>query len=95
VLGFENLTEIILGKNDGEFLLGCAQGRVPNVEKVRAEGQMRAMLFQDAEGQQAGAFGLLDGIAEVRGSQLFPLYREFRLCMHRASSDEKKEQRKR
>src|SRR5712691_512407 len=57
VLGFKNLPEVVLRKNDGVLLLDRLQGSVPHIEKIRAQRQMRPMLFQDAERQQARAFG--------------------------------------
>src|SRR5579872_953444 len=48
------------------------QGDVANVDQVRSQRQLRTMLFQDAEWQQASALRLLDGFHEVGGRQLFP-----------------------
>ena len=57
VLGFKNLPEVVLRKNDGVLLLGRLQGSLPHIEKIRAQRQMRPMFFQDAERQQARTFG--------------------------------------
>src|SRR5258707_6142659 len=89
VLGFKNLTEIVLRKNDGVLLLHRLQRCVAHVQKVRAEGQMRTVFFQDAERQQTSAFGKLDGIAKVRRSQLFPFDGKFGLSVDRTSSNER------
>jgi len=49
---------------------------------------MRAVFFQDAEWKQTSAFGKLNGIEKVRGSQLFPFGGEFGLCVDGTSSNE-------
>src|SRR2546430_13965915 len=46
---FENLPEVVLGKDDRVFLLGGVEGGVAHVEQIVAQGQMRAVLLQNAE----------------------------------------------
>ena len=41
------------------------QSRVPDIEEIGSQGQVGTMLFQNAEGQQAGALRLLNGRAEI------------------------------
>jgi hypothetical protein len=93
VLGFENLPKIIFGKDDGEFLLDGVQRSVPNVEKVRSERKMRAVLFQYAERQDADAFRLGDGVPEIGGGELFPFWGKFCLSVSRdGTQDERGDQ---
>ena len=93
VLGFKNLSEIILWKDDSELLLRRVQGGMAHVEKIRAQRQMWPMFFQDAEWKQARALGLLNGLAKIAGGQLFPFRGEFGLRMSGTSNDESYEQR--
>src|SRR5712692_8182500 len=93
MLGFENLAEVVLRKNEGVLLLRCLQRRVAHVQKIRAKRQMRSVFFQDAERQQTRAFGKLNGIAKLRGSQLFPFHGKFGLSVDRTSSNERYKQR--
>src|SRR5712692_11041248 len=55
VLGFEYLAEIILGKYDRVLLLSTVQRCMPHIEQIGAQRQVRAVLLQDAKGQQASA----------------------------------------
>ncbi len=71
--GFEDLAKVILGKDHGVFLVGGVQGRIANIEKIGPQGEMRTMLFQNAEGQQARALRLLDRQAEIACSQFLPM----------------------
>ncbi len=64
-----------------------------HVEEIRAQRQMRPMLFENAERQQTRAFGKLDGVAKLRGSQLFPFRGEFGLRVDGTNGDESYEQR--
>jgi hypothetical protein len=54
---------------------------------------MLAMFFQNAERQQTSAFGKLNGIAKVSGSQLFPFSGEFGLRVDRTRSNERYKKR--
>ena len=65
VLGFEDLAKIVFRKNDGVFLLGGVKRGVADVQKIGAERKMRAVFFENAEGEDTDAFGLSDGVAEV------------------------------
>jgi hypothetical protein len=55
VLGFKNLSGKILGEDDRVLLLSGVLSNVTNIEKVRADGKMRAVLFQDAEWEKASS----------------------------------------
>src|ERR1700746_1246378 len=65
VLGFEDLPEIIFRENNGEFFFRGVQRGVANVDQIGAEGKMRAVLFQNAEGEDAGALGKFDGVVKM------------------------------
>src|SRR4029077_5506847 len=88
VLGFENLSEVVLRKNDGVFLLGGFQGSMANIQKIGAERQMRTVLFENAERQETGAFGLLDSGAKAGSGEFFPLGGELGLRMDGTWSNE-------
>ena len=77
LLRFEDLPEVVLGKHHRVLLPDGVHHRVTHVEQVGAEGQMRPVLFEDAEGQHAHALRLMDGLHEIAGGQLFPFGREF------------------
>lgn len=79
VFGFEDLAEEILREDDSVFLFGGVQRGVADVEQVRAEREMRAVLFENAEGEQASALGLGDGGAKIGGGEFFPTDGEFGL----------------
>lgn len=79
VPGFENLAEIVFGEDEREFLLRGLQGGVADVEEIGSEGQMRAVLFENAEGEEADTFGLGDGGAEAGGGEFFPADGKFGL----------------
>jgi len=67
VLRFKNLTEIVFRKRrTGVFLLDRMERGVADVEEIGAERKMRAVFFKNAEGKNANAFGLSDGVAEGR-----------------------------
>ena len=70
---FGNLSEIILGEDDGVFLLGGVQRGIADVEQVGAEREMRSVFLQDAEGQQARALRAMNAFAEVGGSEFLPV----------------------
>src|SRR5258705_4887747 len=57
VLGFENLSEIILREDHSIFLVSSRQRSVEHVQQIGTEGQMGAMLFQNADGEQASSLG--------------------------------------
>ena len=73
LLRFEDLAEVVLGEDDGVFLLHGVHHGEANVEQIGAERQVRAVLFDDAEGQHAHPLRLVDGLNEVRGGEFFPL----------------------
>src|SRR5439155_4423861 len=74
---FENLPEVVLGKDDRVFLLGGIEGGVAHVEQIVAQGQMRAVLLQNAEWEQARALRPGDAVAELGRRQLLPMHRQF------------------
>src|SRR5205823_4440992 len=75
MLRFEDLTKVVLGKDDRVFLLGGVERGIAHVEQIVAQRQMRPVLLENAEGEQAGALGTRDGVLEVGGRQLFPMDR--------------------
>src|SRR5205807_5895651 len=82
---FENLPKVVLGKDDGVFLLGGIEGGVAHVEQIVAQGKMRAVLLQYAEGEQARTLRPGDAVAELGRRQLLPMHRQlvlsrWRLC---------------
>src|SRR5579883_880534 len=72
MLGFEDLTEVVLGEDHGIFLPGGIQARVPYINKVRPQRPGWAVLFDDSERQYAGAPRLFQGFDKVRPGKLFP-----------------------
>ena len=79
VLRFKNLTEIVFRKDDGVFLLDRMERGVADVEEIGAERKMRAVFFKNAEGKNANAFGLSDGVAEVGCGEFLPFWRKLGL----------------
>ena len=73
VAGFEDLPEIVSREDHGVFLLGAALSDPAHVDEVRPERQLRAMLLNDAEGEDARAPGLLDGFDEISGGEFLPV----------------------
>src|SRR5579885_200956 len=55
VASFGDLAKIVLGKNDGVFLLRGMFGDIADVEEVGANRQMRSVFFEYPERKQAGA----------------------------------------
>src|ERR1043166_1103400 len=91
VLGFENLPEIVFGKNDSEFFLGGVQRGVTHVEKICAERKMGAVFFQNADRENAGAFGEFDGLAKIGGGELFPVGGKSLLSRKRGGGERKEQ----
>ena len=73
VARFGNLAEIIFGEDDGVFFLGGVQRGVTHIEQIGAQGQVRPVFFQNAEGQQASSLRTMNALAEVGGGQFFPV----------------------
>src|SRR6266851_2846039 len=73
VLGFGNLSEIIFRENDCVLLFGSVQRGVAHVQQIGSERQMRAMLFKDAEWQQAGSLRSLNALAKIGSGEFFPM----------------------
>ena len=68
-----DLSKVVRGKDHRVLLLRAMFHRITNVDQVRAQRQMRAMLFNDPEGQHAHALRLVNGRDKVRPGQFFPL----------------------
>src|ERR1700722_799274 len=77
MLCLKNLPEIVRRKNHGVFLVGTVFGRIPNIEQVGAERQMRPVFFDNPERQQTDALRLLNPFYKVSRSEFFPLRGEF------------------
>ena len=58
VLRFENLAVEVGRKNNGIFFVGRVFRDVAHIDQVRSQRQLRAMFFNNAKGQQAGALAL-------------------------------------
>src|SRR5207244_11791113 len=91
VLGLENLAEVVLGKDHGVLLIDSVQRGIAHIEQISSERQVRAMFLQNAKGQQACALGLLNSATKVRGSQFFPMGREFALRPQRLRTEKQDE----
>ena len=91
LLGFEDLPEVVLGKDHGVFLLNRVQRGEANVEEVSAQREMRTMLFDDAEGKQTDSLRLVNGLHEVGSRELLPLGGEFGLRNRRNHKGEESE----
>ena len=79
VLGFGNLPEIIFRENNCVLLLGTVQRGVAHVQQIGSERQMRAMLFKDAEWQQARSLRSVNAFAKIGGGEFFPMDGKLRL----------------
>ena len=88
VAGFENLAEIIFGEDDGIFLRDSVEDGVADVDEVGAEGEMGAVLFNDAEGEDADVLGLREGFDEIWGGEFFPFDGEGVSGVERACKEE-------
>src|SRR5208337_241847 len=64
VLGFKNLSGEVFGEDHGVLLLGGVLGDIAHVEEVGADGKMRPVLFEDAEGKKACSLRFCDGFFE-------------------------------
>src|SRR5690349_22453383 len=73
VLCLEDLSKIILGKDDCVLLLRRIQSGVADVEQIIAQRQVEPVLLQDAERQQAYALSARNAIAELRRAELLPM----------------------
>ena len=90
VAGFENLAEIIFGEDDGVFLSDSVEDGVADVDEICAEGEMGAVLFNDAEGEDADVLGLLEGSDEIWRGEFFPFDGEGISGVERASNENNK-----
>src|SRR6185437_765874 len=70
--GLEDLSKVILGKDDRVILIRRVQRGIAHIQQIGSQRQMRTMLFENAEWQQACALGTLGGTmksAPVSSSQ--------------------------
>jgi len=79
VFGFEDLAEVILGEDHGVFLRGGFERGVAHVEQVGAKREMRSVLFENAEGEQARSLRALNGGRKVGGGEFLPFGGHLRL----------------
>ena len=91
VFGLENLAEVVLRKDHCVLLVGSVQRGIAHIKQISAQRQVRAMFLQNAERQQACALGLLNSATKVRGSQFFPMGREFGLRPQRRRTEKQDE----
>src|SRR5436190_16364605 len=91
VLRFKDLSEIILGKNYGVFLLGGMQNRVADVEEIGSQRKMRPVFLNDSEREHATASRKRDAAEEIGCGQLLPVNRKFLLTQHWKREGEKKD----
>src|SRR5690348_1456650 len=77
---FGNLAEVIRREDNGVFLFRGVNGGVTDIDQIGADGQLRAVLLHDAEGKQAGALRLRNGMVKIVCRQLVPADGKFRLC---------------
>src|SRR5437868_1082412 len=94
VLGFEDLPEIIFGKDHRVFLRRSLQRNVAHIQQIRTERKMRSVFYQNAKEKKARALGLLDSRTKIRGGELFPFSGELALRAQR-SRDKKCEREER
>ena len=78
MFGFEDLAEIVFREDDGVLLGGAMEDGVANIDQVRTEGKVGAVLFDDAEGEDADALGLVKGGDEISGGEFLPFHGEVR-----------------
>src|SRR5262245_14892785 len=82
VARFKDLSEVILREHHRIFLFGGGQADVPDVNEVGAQREVWSVLFQDAEGKQAGALRALDSLRKIWRRKFFPLHQRLVLCLH-------------
>lgn len=87
--GFEDLAEVVFGKDDRVLLPGTVKRGVADIDQIRAQRQMRPVLLDDAKGQQACALGLLNRGGEIPGREFLPIHRE-RLCRGNCGDERQK-----
>lgn len=76
VFGFEDLAKVVFGEDDGVLLVGGREGGVAYVDEVGTEREVGAVLFNDAEGQDADPLGLANPLEELRSVEFFPANRQ-------------------
>src|SRR5579864_306264 len=75
----KNLPKIIFWKHNCILLLGRMEGCITDVEQVSAYWQMRSMLFQYSEGQQACSTGVVNRLHKIWRRKILPVHRKFSL----------------
>jgi len=71
--GLGNLAKIVFGKDNCIFLLSGVQRGIANVQQIGPQRQMRTVLLEDSEREQAGSLRAVNAFAEVGGSEFFPV----------------------
>ena len=74
VFCLEDLSEEVLWKDNAILALRRTQDGLSHGEKVRSEWQVRAVFFENADGDNTDASGFRHRSREFRGAQLFVLY---------------------
>src|SRR5215469_14066305 len=69
VTSLSDLAEIISGEDDGILLKRGVFGGVPDIEEIGAERKVRAMFFENAEGEQASSLRSSDSFTKFSGGQ--------------------------
>jgi hypothetical protein len=88
---FEDLPEVVFGEDHGVLLLHRVHHGETHIEKISAEGQMRSMLFHDAERQHANTLRLMDSLHEIGSRELLPFCSKARLRNRAARVKQNKE----
>jgi len=76
VLGLEDLADEIRREDDRIFVGGRAQRDLAAVDEIGPEREVRPVLFEDAQRNDAGRPGPGHGPDEVRRGQLFVAHRQ-------------------
>src|SRR5947209_11296680 len=87
VLGFEDLSEVVGREDNRVLLLRRLRDGGADIEEVGAEGKVRSVFLDNADGQDAGALCLCDGFDEIGCGQLFPSGGERSLAQGCGSDD--------
>ena len=70
--GLVDLPIEIIREYDGIFFFGGAGGPFPDLDQVGTDGDVGAMFFQDADGEDTGFVGLGHCLWPVAGGELVP-----------------------
>ena len=77
--GFEDLPEIVFGKNYRVLLLCGGQSGVTNVQQVSPQGEVRPMFFENPEWKETCPVRSLNSAAEFGCAQFSPMDGKIRL----------------